>query len=578
MKNICINKKILGFLLLISLIPVTIMGYYGYRDVKQLLIEKEHANMLKMYQDMEGKFIKFCGNSKKDLFFLSQLTKKTILSSDDFQQEKVYIDILENAFYYFSSNNIQYDQIGLINQEGYEIIRINNKQGKPEVVHQGGLEYKGDLYYIQQGYQLKEGEIYVSPLDLNRENGTIEEPQEPMIRLVTPIYEDKNQLQGLLILNLKVSYLLRDIEKTARRMNDLNLMMIDEEGYYLLHSRKEKEWGGPADYNTGENFKKDFPNVANKVLRATSMQFINNGQDVLFCYPVQILKDMDTKFFVVTYLAREDYLGPLGLFQKRFFIELLFISLMIIAIGICISKYLSKPIVLLTKAVEDIGKGHFDVTVDIHTGDEIEALGNQIKEMAQELRYMYNNMEELVEKRTEELNEAHLKMEKMATTDPLTHLYNRHYFNQYMRKAKEKILQEKTILTVCMIDVDKFKYINDFYGHHVGDEVLKEVAQILSTTVRKTDSVIRYGGDEFLIVLPDSNYKDAEKLITRIKEEIKAWNEESNILEHDLSLSIGYAQYRGKGGIEEVIQRADERMYEEKNAKRQNENNIQKSG
>lgn len=121
---------------------------------------------------------------------------------------------------------------------------------------------------------------------------------------------------------------------------------------------------------------------------------------------------------------------------------------------------------------------------------------------------------------------------------------------------------------ILIIDVDKFKFINDNYGHNVGDVVLMEVARLLKVSSRESDTVVRYGGDEFLVVLYDSDKEIAEKYISRLNENLEEWNKTAKILNHQLTLSIGYDEYNGEKNILEVINNADKMMYEHKMAKR----------
>ncbi|WP_168198203.1 sensor domain-containing diguanylate cyclase [Crassaminicella thermophila] len=564
-----IKVKILIFLLLISMIPLSVVGYSRYMDTKWLILEREQNKIKEFHKNIEGKIVKFFGGAQKDILFLKELAKEELEFSENEQHSKDHLDILQSAFYHFARVNIQYDKIRLINKEGYEIIRINNEEGVAKIVPREQLQYKGDRYYIQEAYDLEEGEMYVSFLDLNRKNGKIETPANPMIRYVMPIYDHKDDLKGFIMLSLKVKYILKDIERVKDRSKYKNLMIFDENGYYIMHPDKRKEWGGYTNYNTGESFKKDYPQKYKEILSSNSLKIIKTNEDLLSFSPIKILKDMDKKIFVVLYLDKKEYLMPLTKFIKKLILEMFVILVLVIVAGLYISEHLSKPILEIIKAVEEIGKGNFDINFNIQTSDEIACLGYEIKKMSYELKNMYHNMERLVKERTEKLELAHLEMKEMANTDSLTGLYNRHYFNQFIQEEEKRIAAKKGNLTICIIDVDKFKYINDFYGHNIGDEVLKAVAKILKDSAKKTDVVVRYGGDEFLIVLPNSDQKSTNNFIDRLYDKLKEWNQNTDLLNHELSLSIGFEEYNGEGSILDTIKIADERMYENKKQKRQ---------
>lgn len=116
-----------------------------------------------------------------------------------------------------------------------------------------------------------------------------------------------------------------------------------------------------------------------------------------------------------------------------------------------------------------------------------------------------------------------------------------------------------------MMDVNRFKEINDRYSHLVGDQVLKEVACLLQENTRVGDTVFRYGGDEFLVLLSE-NREAVRKIKRRLQKQLKSWNEENGLLDFPLTLAMGISYWSPEDAqtIEEVLREADQRMYEEK--------------
>jgi diguanylate cyclase (GGDEF)-like protein/PAS domain S-box-containing protein len=157
------------------------------------------------------------------------------------------------------------------------------------------------------------------------------------------------------------------------------------------------------------------------------------------------------------------------------------------------------------------------------------------------------------------------KLAYMAHHDSLTGVFNRHHLSAVLEKETARAVRYKHPIGFLMIDVNRFKMINDALGHQTGDTVVQAVAGVLSKAVRSADLVFRYGGDEFLVVLPETN-GSAVILKDRILEALAHWNETSDLLDFDVTLSIGVAHWAPDCGrtTDEVLNEADVNMYREK--------------
>lgn len=158
-------------------------------------------------------------------------------------------------------------------------------------------------------------------------------------------------------------------------------------------------------------------------------------------------------------------------------------------------------------------------------------------------------------------------LKRSATTDPLTKLYNRRLLMPFVQREIERSKREGLPFSLLFIDVDRFKNVNDTWGHDAGDEVLKRIADILRSAIRKVDFICRWGGDEFVIVL-SSLSKDAA---LPVKERILGNPEYLKLTSsYGIGLSVGIHEAQ-RGDAEEIIQAVDRDMYEAKMAGVENE-------
>jgi len=161
--------------------------------------------------------------------------------------------------------------------------------------------------------------------------------------------------------------------------------------------------------------------------------------------------------------------------------------------------------------------------------------------------------------------EARKQIEKLATTDGLTEIFNRRHLISRFEEEFERTKRLKKELGCILLDIDRFKSINDNYGHCVGDEVLKEVANRTKNSIRPYDIFGRYGGEEFMIVLPETDFEATKNLAERIRNIIK----ENPIEDINVTVSLGAAVIQNKDkSIDDIVKRADSGLYKAKNAGR----------
>lgn len=154
------------------------------------------------------------------------------------------------------------------------------------------------------------------------------------------------------------------------------------------------------------------------------------------------------------------------------------------------------------------------------------------------------------------------KLKFIAYNDYLTKVYNRRYGNEIIPKLIQKAKIKKESVAILCLDVNNFKSLNDNYGHQMGDLALQKLSEVLLENVRRNDLVIRWGGDEFLIIAMNADRDIAEKLIDRMNLAVEAEVKKFKDQEINLGISVGYAVFPEDGiNFDELLSIADKKMY-----------------
>jgi len=153
-------------------------------------------------------------------------------------------------------------------------------------------------------------------------------------------------------------------------------------------------------------------------------------------------------------------------------------------------------------------------------------------------------------------------------TDPLTEVYNRRSLDEMANRYISRAQRLGKPLSFLVLDADQFKEVNTRFGHLTGDFVLAEIAALLKGAVRGADSVVRYGGDEFLIILADASQEGAEVVASRITKSAEDWNAEGHLPGFRLTFSIGVTEMTPGKTLDEVLNDADQNMYSAKGTRK----------
>jgi len=197
-------------------------------------------------------------------------------------------------------------------------------------------------------------------------------------------------------------------------------------------------------------------------------------------------------------------------------------------------------------------------------------LQRKVREKTEELQDLNHKLESKVEIRTKELLHLNEKLLLMANTDPMTGIYNRRYFFDVSQQILAISQKDNMPICIAMLDIDRFKNINDTYGHDVGDEVIKKVAEQIRASLREEDILIRFGGEEFLVVLLDISAEEGSLFCEDIRRDIENSYPIDKVTQVTISIGISELQPEDNN-IDSIVKRADDALYQ---AKRTGRNRV----
>ena len=243
-----------------------------------------------------------------------------------------------------------------------------------------------------------------------------------------------------------------------------------------------------------------------------------------------------------------------------------------------LSVLVIRPVLRMRRMARAFGAGTLDARVVLEQKDEMGELATQLNNMAGQIQQYTDSLEQEVNSRTAELGEANQKLllanrqlERMASTDALTGLFNRRHFMQQLQFEIRRGQRNPHHFALIMMDVDHFKNFNDTNGHSAGDELLQRLAALLEINLRSTDLVARYGGEEFIILLLDTGREEGYRTACKLRQVVAAqpFPHEEKQPGGVLSVSVGVSFYPDDSkDARDLIEKADQALYYSKAAGR----------
>jgi PAS domain S-box-containing protein/diguanylate cyclase (GGDEF)-like protein len=240
-------------------------------------------------------------------------------------------DELKRIFSNMMTNKKIYDSIRFIGVDGYEKVRVNNAANGTTLVTDSVLEFKGDQTYFEEGMKLNFGEIFISPMDLSMNGNEVETPVKPVMRLVLPVFNDQNERQGILVLNYLAKNMLDQIENDSKSNMDMKILLLNDEGYYLLSENSNKDFSFVYADQQGGSFSQENPEIWQAILNNGSGYF-DDGKDLYFYTPIYPLEGYRNLHWVLVGAAPLDVLGVFSNEDNRTIV--LIAALLILILGI----------------------------------------------------------------------------------------------------------------------------------------------------------------------------------------------------------------------------------------------------
>lgn len=281
-------------------------------------------------------------------------------------------------------------------------------------------------------------------------------------------------------------------------------------------------------------------------------------------------------------------LSPVSLILSKLTSISLLLLLIVLAstytlLALGFDRWVVKRIDELIKVLELNAEGDYSKTINVQGKDELSRIGHHVnlmqgrlKEREEQLFEIKNTLEQRVAERTESLQAevearqlAEVKLKKLATTDPLTGVLNRRAFEDICTQELRICKRHNRPLSIVLMDLDFFKEINDQFGHHMGDNTLVSIAEQLRKIIRPQDHICRHGGEEFIVLMPDSNERQAFHLAERLRQSIESTKIISSEFSIKITASFGVSMLqRDEETLKPTIQRADRAMYVAKSSGR----------
>ncbi|MDD4965057.1 MAG: methyl-accepting chemotaxis protein [Gallionella sp.] len=391
-KDLAIRHKIVLLISLAALLPMMVVTYYANLKSSQAFKAQALDSMDFKVQGVSSHIQTILEVGKSDAVFLADVPALRGLvrarqnngyDKEAGLSEQVWMDRLNNIYSSFGKTKANYLKVRYIDEQGNEIVRINFKEGKARIVPSIALQNKEDRPYFVETMKLSQGQVYVSPLNLNREEGRVSEPYTPVVRFAVPVFNKEGERQGIVVVSVLGQYLLDFIPKGSEAMRG-QFIMVDRDGYYISRKDKAKLFGG--DLNRPDNLFRE-ADLASLATNSQQHGTLKESDAQLIAYSVIYpnAKDLSDRWIILNVEQRVNVLSSLMSFQRTLYLLVAFSLLITMMIGIWLSRiWFVNPLTRILLVLNRFAHGDTSVRLSTLSEDEIGKVGAAFNQMAQQ--------------------------------------------------------------------------------------------------------------------------------------------------------------------------------------------------
>ncbi len=403
------GKLILIFVVLTVSVVIISSGYARYKQRQFALnraSERAMVDLQLISTDIQSVFRWIM----RDLLVLRDLPSLQLaINTHNADRRRTAFLAVEKEFLTLAAHHQIFQQIRFLDNTGKEIVRVNTKDGRTWLTPVPELQDKSSRYYFQAAARLKPGQVYVSPMDLNVEQGKIEHPLVPVIRYATPVVGQDGDIKGVLVLNVFGStflHLFHTQQENTRHGE--RFFLLNNDGYFLYHPDSGKTFGFML--GTEETFARYEPELAPLIQSAESGITIQKSNETskqtLFAFqhiqPVcSISPSVDShspelenrRWILLTTVDDADLLVGFNEYVQSFLPFTLLLLAICIGVAVIVAWNCSRPVISLAEAAMQIQDGDFSARAEVYTTDDMGKFGNQFNKMADNLEKTINRLQ-----------------------------------------------------------------------------------------------------------------------------------------------------------------------------------------